>query len=75
MTTQIKLLTSQDIFQQLHELVQYNRKKTTVPTQVLTNLLIDYSVMLAALSKISGFVIKDARERPRLEQLNRSNHE
>jgi len=66
MTAQIKLLTSQDAFHRLHELINGRKETLKIDRQLLTNLLVDYSVMLAALSKTSGFAITEPRERPRL---------
>ncbi len=66
MTTQIRLLTSQDAFHAMHEAINSKKATLRVPNQMLTNLLVDYSVMLAALSKVSGFVVNHPRERPQL---------
>jgi hypothetical protein len=70
MTSQIKLLTSQDAFHAMHQAIDSKKQTLKIPNQMLTNLLVDYSVMLAALSKVSGFVIKDPRERPQLTKVD-----
>ena len=67
MTSQIKLLTSQNDFHAMHQAINSKKETLRIPKQMLTNLLVDYSVMLAALSKVSGFVVSEPRERPRLE--------
>jgi hypothetical protein len=66
MTAQIKLLTSQDAFHRMHQLINGKKDTLKIDKQMLTNLLVDYSVMLAALSKVSGFVVNEPRERPHL---------
>jgi hypothetical protein len=66
MTAQIKLLTSQDAFHRMHQLINGRKDTLKIDKQMLTNLLVDYSVMLAALSKVSGFVVNEPRERPHL---------
>jgi hypothetical protein len=66
MTAQIKLLTSQDAFHAMHQLINGKKDTLKIDKQMLTNLLVDYSVMLAALSKVSGFVVNEPRERPHL---------
>jgi hypothetical protein len=66
MTAQIKLLTSQDAFHKMHQLINGRKDTLKIDKQMLTNLLVDYSVMLAALSKVSGFVVNEPRERPHL---------
>jgi hypothetical protein len=69
MTQQVNLLTSNDAFHQLHELADGKKSTVRVGRQQLLHLLIDYSVMLAALSGNNGFkVIEPAalRARPRL---------
>jgi hypothetical protein len=66
MTSQIKLLTSQESFNKMHQLINGRKESLKIDKQTLTNLLVDYSVMLAALSKVSGFVVNEPRERPRL---------
>ena len=67
MTSQIKLLTSQESFHKMHQMINGRKDTLRIDKQMLTNLLVDYSVMLAALSKVSGFMVNEPRERPRLE--------
>ena len=66
MTSQIKLLTSQDAFHKMHQLINGKKETLKIDKQMLTNLLVDYSVMLAALSKISDFKLSEPRGRPQL---------
>jgi hypothetical protein len=66
MTTQLKLLTSQEAFHTLHQAINSKKATIKISNQMLTNLLVDYSVMLAALSKVSGFVVTEPKARPRL---------
>ncbi len=68
MTSQIRLLTKQDDFHAMHQAINSKKQTLKIPNQMLTNLLVDYSVMLAALSKISGLAITEPRERLRLNQ-------
>jgi hypothetical protein len=67
---QIDLNLSQEAFEQLHDL--NNSKKSTIRIQkvVLTQILLDYSLMLASLRSSTSFKVNEPvarRARPRLK--------
>lgn len=69
MTQEVRLLTSNDAFHQLHELADGKKTTVRVGKQQLLHLLTDYSVMLAAVQGSTQFRVSEPealRVRPRL---------
>ena len=66
MTEQVRLLTMQDEFERLHAMAD-GRGSVRVERELLRHVLIDYSLMLGALHKASGFTVFEPnpkRQRP-----------
>jgi hypothetical protein len=66
MSQKISLLTPQHTFERLHALVEGRRAAIRVDGEVLKRLLIDHSVMFAAL-KGAGHAVIEPKPRPRLK--------
>jgi hypothetical protein len=67
--TRVELLTGQEVFERLHKLVSGRGVSVRVGCDELRRLLIDHSVMLAALHKSTSFRVVDPppkRQRPTL---------
>lgn len=69
MTQEVRLLTSNDAFDQLHATADCKKTTVRVGREQLSRLLVDYSVMLAALNSSTQFRVIEPvafRQRPRL---------
>lgn len=69
MTVKVDLLTSHDTFTDLHDLADGKAKAVRVSREQLLHLLIDHSVLTAALHRSTGFTVTEPvkRDRPRLK--------